>query len=111
MNAEAQTNIDIILAFSISDNIKYQYTAHRALKDYILLTHDNLIPDITDVIQAFVNGCLSEEQRVQEECANAISFLVTHRLVYDTLFKSDDHSLGFDHSCNDVSDPEKEKVI
>ena len=63
-------------------NTKFQYTAFWALKDYILLTHDNLIPDISDVIQAFLNGCLSEESKIQAECANAISFLVTHHLVY-----------------------------
>ena len=80
--SNAQQNIDILLHFSASDDSKFQYTAFWALKDYILLTHDNLIPDISDVIQAFLNGCLSEETKIQAECANAISFLVTHHLVY-----------------------------
>lgn len=79
---EAQKNIDILLNFSASDDIKFQHTAFWVLKDYIMLTHDNLIPDISHIIQAFMNGCLSDEENIQTECANAISFLVTHRLVY-----------------------------
>jgi hypothetical protein len=37
----------------------FQYTAFWALKDYILLTHDALVPDISEIIQAFLQGCLS----------------------------------------------------
>lgn len=78
----AQKNIEILLKFSISDNLKFQYTAFWALKDYILLNHDNLIEDIKDIIQALLNGCLSEEQSIAAVCSNALSFLVTQNLVY-----------------------------
>lgn len=79
---DAQRNIDILLNFSMSDNDKYQYTAFWALKDYILLSSDSLIPDISNIVQAFIVGCVSDDTKIQTECANALSFLVTHRLVY-----------------------------
>mmetsp|Transcript_17153 Transcript_17153/g.26511 ORF Transcript_17153/g.26511 Transcript_17153/m.26511 type:complete len:351 (+) Transcript_17153:1277-2329(+) len=97
----AQENIDILLNFSVSKNQKFQYTAFWALKDYILLTHDNLIPDISDIIHAFLIGVLSVEQRVQAECANAISFMITHHLVYDSQFKNN----------KDSTDKQKEEII
>ena len=37
---------------------------------------------MTNVIQAFVNGSVYSLEEVNTECANAISFLITHRLVY-----------------------------
>ena len=43
-----------------SGDPKFQRTSYWALKDYILLKHDQLIPDVSPVIQAFVNGCLSQ---------------------------------------------------
>lgn len=79
-------NIDLEIVFSTSDDIMYQRTAFWALKDYILLTHDKLIPDISNVIQAFINGCLSDSEKIQAECANALSFIVTHHLVYQSHF-------------------------
>lgn len=51
-----------------------------------MLNHDDLIPDISDINRAFYNGCLSDDIRVQEDCSSAISFLVTHRLVYKSYF-------------------------
>lgn len=86
---DAQTNIDILINFSASNDIKFQHSAYWVLKDYIMLNHDNLIPDISNLIKAFMNGCLSEEQNIQTECANAISFLVTHRLVYKKIEEED----------------------
>jgi len=83
---DAQTNVDLLIAFSTSDDVKFQRTAYWALKDYILLTHDRLIPDVSAVIQAFVNGCLSSEEIIQAECANGLSFIVTHHLVYQSHF-------------------------
>lgn len=38
------------------------------------------------MIQAFVNGCLSEEVIIQAECAAGLSFIVTHHLVYESHF-------------------------
>lgn len=64
LKKDAQLNVDILINFSCSDNVNYQYTAFWALKDYILLTHENLIPDIKNVIQAFVNGCLQDVERI-----------------------------------------------
>ena len=58
---DPQTNIDIILAYSTCQNLDYQYTAYWALKDYILLTHDDLIPDITNIINALIVGSMSPE--------------------------------------------------
>ena len=46
------------------------------------MNHDNLVSDMTNVIQAFVNGSVYSLEEVNTECANAISFLITHRLVY-----------------------------
>jgi hypothetical protein len=58
-------------------------TAFWALKDYILLNHDCLIDDLSGVIWAFVNGSSEESEQVKIECANAISFLITHHLVFN----------------------------
>ena len=41
MREEGMRIIDIILAFSISDDVKFQHSAYHALKDYIFLIHDN----------------------------------------------------------------------
>lgn len=79
---DAQKNIDILLNFSMCDCVNYQYTAFWALKDYILLSSDTLIPDISQIVQTVIIGCIHEESKIQTECANALSFLVTHRLVY-----------------------------
>ena len=40
--------------------------------------------DISKIVQAFIIGCIHEESKIQTECANALSFLVTHRLVYQS---------------------------
>ena len=56
--------------------------AYWAIKDYIMLNHESLIQDMRSVIQAFVNGSISPNDQVSTECANAISFLITHKIVY-----------------------------
>jgi hypothetical protein len=56
--------------------------AYWAIKDYIMLNHESLIDDMSSVIHAFVNGSVSLNDHVSVECANAISFLITHRIVY-----------------------------
>ena len=56
--------------------------AYWAIKDYIMLNHENLIDDMRSVIHAFVNGAVSHNDHVSVECANAISFMITHRIVY-----------------------------
>lgn len=70
--------IDILLRFTISNEVKFMETAFWALKDYILLNHDHLIEDLSGIICAFVNGSAEESENVKTECANAISFLITH---------------------------------
>lgn len=57
-------------------------TSFWALKDYVLLHHEELVADMASVIQAFVNGSIYRQEEVNTECANAISFLITHHLVY-----------------------------
>lgn len=79
----AKSTIDILLKFSISDEQKFMVTAFWALKDYILLNHDHLIADLSGVICAFVNGSAEDSDSVKTECANAISFLITHQLVFN----------------------------
>lgn len=74
----ADETINILLRFSISDEQKFMVTAFWALKDYILLNHDRLISDLSGVICAFVNGASEDSESVKTECANAISFLITH---------------------------------
>jgi len=46
-----------------------------------------LIPDISGIIYTFLQGCLSSWPRIQDECINAISFIVTHKLVYKSCFE------------------------
>jgi hypothetical protein len=52
----AEKTIEILLRFSISENEKFKITSFWALKDYILLNHENLIDDLTGITCAFVNG-------------------------------------------------------
>jgi hypothetical protein len=59
-----------------------------------------LIPDISGIIYTFLQGCLSSWSRIQDECINAISFIVTHKLVYKS---------SFDHHVGEVKN--KEKVL
>ena len=56
--------------------------AFWALRDYIMLNHEHLIPDINGIVQAFVNGSIYSLEEINTECANAISFLITHQIVY-----------------------------
>lgn len=80
---DALTTIDILLKFTISTRLQFVITSFWALKDYILLNHDCLIKDLSGVIWAFVNGSAEESELVKIECANAISFLITHHLVFN----------------------------
>jgi len=69
-------------------------TAFWALKDYILLQNDNLIDDLSGIICAFVNGSAVDVEQINVECSNAISFLITKRLVYPEnidISKGDNH--------------------
>jgi len=79
---EPERTIDILLKFSISEITEYKVASYWALKDYILLNHDNLIDDLSGIIRAFVNGSAANLEVVNTECANAISFLITHQLVF-----------------------------
>ena len=56
--------------------------AYWALKDYILLNHDSLAEELEGLTSAFIIGCVSENNEILAECANAISFLITHSPVY-----------------------------
>ena len=78
----ADHTIDVLLKFSLSQESNFKLTAYWALKDYILLNRDNLISDLSGVICAFVNGALETSDKVRYECANAISFIITHKLVF-----------------------------
>ena len=61
---DAQKNIEILLKFALFDDIQYQITAFWALKDYILLSSDNLISDISKIVNTFIVGCVHEEPRI-----------------------------------------------
>ena len=80
----ADHTIDVLLKFSLSKESNFKLTAYWALKDYILLFRDNLVSDLSGVICAFVNGALESSDKVKFECANAISFIITHKLVFGT---------------------------
>jgi hypothetical protein len=53
-----------------------------ALKEYILLNFETLIEDMSDLIQALVNGSIFELEEVNYESANSIAFLITKGIVY-----------------------------
>jgi hypothetical protein len=72
-------------------------TAFWALKDYILLNHDNLIKDLSGIIKAFLNGSAEKNEQINVECSNAISFLITSHFVYETDFEINE---GVDHVKN-----------
>ena len=48
------------------------------------MNQKQLISDPFLIYQAFLFGCLSPNLKIQLVCANAVSFLVLHRLVYKT---------------------------
>ena len=79
---DAPHTIDVLLKFSLSNESCFKSTAFRALKDYILLNCDCLVDDLKGVICAFVNGAAESSDKVKVESANAISFLITHHLVF-----------------------------
>ena len=60
----------------------FRQTAFWALKDYILLNNGQLVDDLKGVICAFVNGAAEVSDKVKAESATAISFLITHHLVF-----------------------------
>ena len=72
----------MLLRFTLSNESQFKLTAFWALKDYILLNNECLVDDLKGVIQAFVNGAAESSNKVKAECANAISFLITHHLVF-----------------------------
>ena len=80
--ADAANTINVLLRFTLSDESQFKLTAFWALKDYILLNNECLVDDLCGVIQAFVNGAAETSDKVKAECANAISFLITHHLVF-----------------------------
>lgn len=82
---DAANTIKVLLRFTLSSESQFKLTAFWALKDYILLNSNSetgLVEDLTGVIQAFVNGAAETSEKVKAECTNAISFLITHHLVF-----------------------------
>lgn len=79
---DAPHTIDVLLRFSLSNQSAFKLTAFWALKDYILLNHGQLVDDLKGIICAFVNGAAEKSDKVKAESANAISFLITHHLVF-----------------------------
>lgn len=63
-----------------------------------MLNHEHLIADINGIVRAFVNGSIYALEEINTECANAISFLITHQIVYS---KNED----LDRPSNYVLDP------
>ena len=74
--------IDILLMFTVCKKEDYRVIAYWALKDYILLNYEDTLCNLDSIIEAFVIGSISENEEILSECANSISFLITHRLVY-----------------------------
>ena len=91
---DAANTIDVLLKFTLSNESLFKLTAFTALKDYLLLNHEKhlagesgLISKSSNtlfscIIHAFVYGAAETSEKVKAECANAISFLVTHFLVF-----------------------------
>lgn len=78
-----ETNIDILLKFSASSDQNYQISALRSLRDYMILFIKTLdFRHIEQICRAFIVGSISENEQIQTISINAISFLVTHRVVY-----------------------------
>ncbi len=83
---EAEKTIDILLRFTLSDvslntykfimnqDETFKIISFWALKDYILLNHDHLISDINGIIQAFVNGCIYEQEEVNVSIESHFNF-------------------------------------
>jgi|LauGreDrversion4_2_1035121.scaffolds.fasta_scaffold137522_1 hypothetical protein len=56
---EAEMTIKILLHFTVSESEIHQVMAYWAIKNYIMLNHENLLSDMRPVINAFVNGSIS----------------------------------------------------
>lgn len=74
--------INVLLKFTVSDKEEYRVVAYWALKDYILLNYEDTLWELDSIIEAFIIGSISDNKDILEECANSISFLITHKLVY-----------------------------
>lgn len=68
--------------FTVSENEIYQSVTYWSLKEYIMLNYDHLIEEMTDLIQALINGSICDLEEVNTESANAIAFLIKKSLVY-----------------------------
>jgi hypothetical protein len=68
--------------FTVSENEIYQSVTYWSLKEYIMLNYDHLIEEMTDLIQALINGSIYLNEEVNTESANAIAFLITKCIVY-----------------------------
>lgn len=52
--------------------------AYWALKDYMLLhSAGKTKHDVGHIVEAFVVGSVSNNEEIQSECANALSFIIT----------------------------------
>lgn len=55
------------------------------MQDFIMSSNFSSITDWTDIVAMFVTGSISSDPVIQRVSANALSFLVTHRIVYKNL--------------------------
>jgi hypothetical protein len=70
-----------------------------------------LIPDISDVIHAFITGCVTDHTNIQSECADAISFLVTHRLVYSSKLKGGESKSERNSKIEEIKKDEVDHIL
>jgi hypothetical protein len=86
----------MILNLALSHRNDFKCTAFCSLKDFVMLNYNNLIDNFNDVIQAFLYGSIQDDEMIQTECANALSYLVMTQLVYsneDGLYKNQEKLL------------------
>lgn len=75
-------NIHILLKFSASDDLQYQIFSLKSLRDLVILYGKKLGVIMEHICRAFTVGCISESEEVQTVSINALSFLITNKLVY-----------------------------
>jgi hypothetical protein len=57
---EPEKTIKILLHFTVSEDEIYQSVTYWSLKEYIMLNYETLVEDLSDLIQALVNGSIYE---------------------------------------------------
>lgn len=89
LQTEKSKEIKTLIHFAAQPDLSIQKTALQAIKDYMLICENALNQQILDdIASTLIARSLSEDEEIQIICGNAISYMVTHRLLFNNLKNS-----------------------